>query len=64
MYEVFLGGYSTLKNDHMTFYVCHVTCKCEKNISIAVLQNISFSNCLKKHLNFSLKGKGSYEEMT
>ncbi len=52
-YEVFLGGYSTLKNDHMTFYV-RVSCKtsydtacpvkAEKNISIAVLQNIPFSN--------------------
>ncbi len=29
-YEVFLGGYSTLKSDHMTFYICHLTCKCEK----------------------------------
>ncbi len=29
-YEVFLGGYSTLKNDYLTFYICQVTCKCEK----------------------------------
>ncbi len=29
-YEMFLGGYSTLKNDHMSFYICHVTCKCGK----------------------------------
>ncbi len=36
MYELFLGSYNTLKNDHM------VTCKCKKiknkkNVSIAVL---------------------------
>ncbi len=50
-YEVILGGYGTLKNDYMTFYIRHVTCKCEKkNISIAVLQMIPFSNCLKNHL--------------
>ncbi len=29
-YEVFLGGYSSLKNDYITFYICHVTCKCKK----------------------------------
>ncbi len=29
-YEVFLGGYSTLKNDYLTFYICQVTCKCAK----------------------------------
>ncbi len=29
-YEVFLGGYSTLKNGYITFYICHVTCKCKK----------------------------------
>ncbi len=54
-YEVILGGYGTLKNDYMTFYICHVTCKCEKNISIAVLRIISFSNCLKNHLMRALK---------
>ncbi len=32
-----------LKNDYLTFYIRHVTCKCEKkNISIAVLRNIPF----------------------
>jgi len=46
-YEVFLGGYSTSKYDYMTCYICHVTCKCRKNVSIAVLLNIPFSNCLK-----------------
>ncbi len=30
MYEVFLGGYSTLNNDYVTFYIRPVTCKCEK----------------------------------
>ncbi len=49
-YEVILGGYGTLKNDYMTFYIRHVTCKREKNVSIAVLRNIPFSNCLKNHL--------------
>ncbi len=29
-YEVILGGYGTLKNDYMTFYIRHVTCKCKK----------------------------------
>ncbi len=48
-YEVFIGGYSTL-NDHMTFYICYVICKCGKKISIAVSRNIHFSNCPKKHL--------------
>ncbi len=32
-YEVFLGGYSTLKNDYITFYIHHVTYKCEKKKS-------------------------------
>ncbi len=53
MYEVFLGGYGTLKND-CDFYVHQVSCKCVKKHSIAVLRNIPFSNCLKKtpHVSF------------
>ncbi len=31
-YEVFLAGYSTLNNDYVTFYIRHVTFKCEKKI--------------------------------
>ncbi len=38
-----------LKNDHVT-YVCQVTCKCKKTVSVEVLKNIPFSNCLKNHL--------------
>ncbi len=52
-HDVFLGGYSALKNDYRTFYVCHVTCKCEKkNISGALLRIINFSNYLKNHQLF------------
>lgn len=37
---------------HMTFdiswhVVCHVNCKCEKNVSIAISQIMHFSNCTK-----------------
>ncbi len=35
MYEVSIGGFSTLKNAYITFYIRHVTCKCEKK-SIAL----------------------------
>ncbi len=31
-------------------YLHQVTCKCEETVSVAVVQNIPFSNCLKKHL--------------
>ncbi len=48
MYEVFLGGYSTLKSDHMTFYIRHVACKCGKNVSIAVLAKYSFFRIAQK----------------
>ena len=42
MYEMFFGGYSTLKNYHMTFYIRHVTCKCENPVSTAGLRIINF----------------------
>ncbi len=32
--EVFLGGYSILKNDYMTIYIRHVTCKCGKSFPL------------------------------
>ncbi len=35
---------------HVTFMCAMVTCKCGKAISIAVLQSILFSNCLKNHV--------------
>ena len=41
-YEMFFGGYSTLKNYHMTFYIRHVTCKCENPVSTAGLRIINF----------------------
>ncbi len=43
MYEVFLGGYSTLNNDYVTFYIRHVTCKYKKRFH-------STFECLKNHL--------------
>ncbi len=45
MYEVFLGSYNTLKNDHM------VTCKCKKNkmFPLQFCEIFIFSDCLKNH---------------
>ncbi len=53
MYEVFLGGYGTLKNDYMTFYIRHVTCKCEKKTF--PFQNYSFFELTEKPPHASVK---------
>ncbi len=42
MYEVLLEGYSTMKNEHITFYIRHVTWKREKIYSSQFFQNIPF----------------------
>ncbi len=47
--EVFLGDYSTLKNDHMTLMYAMWPVNVKKNISIEVVRNIPLSNYLKKH---------------
>ncbi len=49
MHEVFLGGYSTLKNDYMTFYVRHVTCKCKKTFPLYIF-------CLYNTIFFVING--------
>ncbi len=50
MYEVFLGGYSTLNNDYVTFYIRHVTCKYKKKNRFH-----STFECLKKPPHASVK---------
>ncbi len=42
MYEVFLGGYSTLKNDRVIFMYARWPVNAKKPVTIAVLQNIPF----------------------
>ncbi len=48
-YEVFLGGYSTLKNDQEIFTNARCPANVKKNNSIAVSQYFPLSNCLKTH---------------
>ncbi len=55
-YELFLWGYSTLKNDYMTFYICHVTCKCGKKKRFhCTSANYSFFELPEKPPHVSVK---------
>ncbi len=55
MYEVFLGGYSTLKNDYLTFYIRHVSCKCAKKRFHCSYAKYSFFELPEKPPHASVK---------
>ncbi len=52
---MFLGGYSTLNNDSVSFYIHHVTCKCKKKRFHCTFANYSFFELPGKPPHASVK---------